>query len=105
MSLAVDLAKDPAAIAEAQKDGRFKKGSDRAREAGRKGGSKPHPTGSKIGKTYKHRGYIVKWDKKKNLWEATDKVATIYARSFREIKEAIDEWEAKNAFIETPEAK
>ena len=95
MNIAVELAKNPAAIVESQNDGRFKKGSERAREAGRKGGSTPHPTGPKVGNTYKYRGYTIKWDNKKHLWEATNKTNTVYARSFMETREAINGLEAK----------
>lgn len=101
MNIAVELAKNPAAIVESQNDGRFKKGSERARAAGRKGGSRPHPVGSRTGATYKHRGYTIKWDDKKHLWEATNKTNTVYERSYEKTKEAVDGLVFKEKYRET----
>lgn len=85
--------------AEVKFTGRFTKGSERARLAGAKGGSRPHPTGTESDVIYKQRGYIIKWDKKKHLWEYSFGDVKEYARSVREAREAINR---RCGYIETP---
>lgn len=97
MSLATELAKDPQKIVDQNrsKSSRFKKGDGRAAECGRKGGSRPHPTGPKEGtekKVYKFKGYLIKWDRKKNLWTGTSGKVVLFGRGFRDVKKAINEY-------------
>lgn len=106
MTRAFDLASNPEEIVEMKKknDGRFTKGDPRTREAGRKGGSTPHATGSKTGMTYKYRGFEIAWDKRRNLWRAKSGAQTLYARSHHEMTAEVRKYLSERPeFIETPE--
>lgn len=104
MSKALELASNPDAIRQEKqlKDGRFAKGDQRTIEAGRKGGSAPHATGTKTGMTYRYKGFEIAWDNRRHLWRAKDGINTLYARSHHKMTEEIREFLAKQPqFIET----
>jgi hypothetical protein len=105
MSTALELAADPDKIIQAKqlKDGRFAKGDPRTIEAGRKGGKAPHANGSKTGMSYRYKGFIIDWDKRRHLWRAKDGINTLYARSHHKMTADIRAFiEAQPEFIEHP---
>lgn len=83
-------------------DGRFKPGEERTKLAGKKGGSTPHATGTKTGQVYRYKGFVIKWDGRRHLWQAKDGATTLYSRSYKETTEMVTKHrEDHQEFIET----
>ena len=83
-------------------DGRFKAGEERTKLAGKKGGSTPHATGTKTGQVYRYKGFIIKWDGRRHLWQAKDGATTLYSRSHHQAQKDITAYRQEHQeFIET----
>lgn len=83
-------------------DGRFKQGDKRAKLAGKKGGSAPKKTGTKTGMIYRHKGFVIKWDGRRKMWQSKDGATTLYSRSHHQALQDIAAYRQEHQeFIET----